>query len=320
MKAGLLVGGALLTALAIAVAVPGAHAQNKRRDRGNWDDGRKHYSFNTRTPDGGPVTSCSQVEVTVRDGEMARDEEVQTIPASAQGVNVTGGRNGPVYVSGSDRTDYQVSLCKFTAGETADEARARLADLSLNVQNDRVTVNSPNDSDNATMTYVIVEAPRDAKLNVQATNGPLSIRTISGHLVARALNGPLSVSEVSGDIDIQATNGPLSLNQAAGRVRVNAQNGPMSLNLSGTEWQGAGLEASAQNGPMSLNLPEGYRSGVLVDISSNSPFHCSYSACRGAQRNWDDRGRTLRFGEQQGNPIVRVTASNGPVSIGSERD
>ena len=317
MKAGFLVTGAtLLACVAVVVAVPSA--QSKRR---NWDDdGRKHYNFNTRTTDHGPITSCSQVEVTLRDGELARDEEVLNIPASQQGVQVTGGKNGPVYVSGSDRADYQVSLCKFTAGDSDAEARTRLADLSLNNDNGRVTVNSPNSNSNAYMTYVIVEAPRNAKLSVDATNGPLSLHSLSGTIVARALNGPLSVHDVSGDVDIKATNGPLSLNQGSGRVRAVAQNGPLSLNLSGTEWQGAGLDASAQNGPLSLALPDGYRSGVLVDISSNSPFNCASSLCRGAQRNWDDQSRQLRFGDTQGNPIVRVTASNGPVSIGAGHD
>jgi hypothetical protein len=313
MKAGLLVvGTALLACVAVVVATPSA--QSKRR---GWDDGRKHYNFNTRTNSDGPVTSCSQVEVTVRDGELARDEEVQNIPASPQGLQVTGGKNGPVYVSGSDRADYQVTLCKFAAGETDADARTRLANMSLNVDNGRVTVNTPSNSDNGYMTYVIVEAPRDARLNVDATNGPLSLHSLSGHIVARALNGPLSAHGLSGEVDIEAKNGPLSLNQASGHMRANAQNGPLSVNLSGTEWKGAGLEAFAQNGPLSLNLPENYRSGVLVDISSNSPFHCDYSACRGARRDWDDRSRTLRFGDTQGTPIVRVSASNGPVSIGS---
>ncbi len=145
------------------------------------------------------------------------------------------------------------------------------------------------------------------------------MRSVSGTIVARTLNGPLSVRGVSGEVDVEATNGPVSLSEGAGHMRVRSQNGPLAVNLSGMDWQGAGLEASAHNGPLSLRLPENYRSGVLVDISSNSPFHCEYPACRDARREWDDRTRTLRFGSDP-RPVVRISAMNGPVSIGTGHD
>jgi hypothetical protein len=307
----------MLACGAVAFATPGAQERQRRSQR-DWDDRGKNYSFNINTSrDGQPVTSCSQVEATVRNGELARDEEVQNVPASPQVLQVSGAKNGPVYVTGSDRADYQITLCKFVAADTADEARARLANLSLSVQNGRVGVNGP--SENGYMAYVIVEAPRQANLSVDVLNGPLDLRSVSGHIVARTVNGPLSMHGCSGEIDVQAANGPVSLSEGAGHMRVNAQNGPLTVNLSGIDWQGAGLDASAQNGPLYLGLPENYRSGVRVDISSNSPFLCTSSACRSAMRDWDDRSRTLKFGSET-NPIVRVSASNGPVTIGSGKE
>jgi hypothetical protein len=318
MRAGLLVVGAsVLVCVAVAVAVPAAQGRQGRAHR-DWDDRGKNYSFNiTTSRDGQPVTSCSQIDATIRTGELARDEEVQNVPASPQGLQVSGAKNGPVYVTGGDRADYQVTLCKFVAADTADEARAHLADLSLSVQNGRATVTGP--TENGFMAYLIVEAPRDAKLNVDVTNGPLDLRSVSGHIFARTQNGPLSVHGCSGEIDVQATNGPVSLVEGAGHMRVNAQNGPLTVNLSGSDWQGAGLEASAQNGPLYLGVPDNYRSGVLVDISSNSPFNCASSACRNATRNWDDRSRTLKLGSDT-NTTVHVSASNGPVTIGSGKE
>jgi hypothetical protein len=129
----------------------------------------------------------------------------------------------------------------------------------------------------------------------------------------------MSVSQVSGEIDVEATNGPVSLNEGGGHMRVVTQNGPLSVNLSGSDWQGSGLEASTQNGPLHLNVPDNYRSGVLVDITGSGPFSCSNSACRNAQRDWNNDSRRLRFGSDP-NPIVRLTTGNGPVSIGSGKD
>jgi hypothetical protein len=318
MKTGWLVAGSAVLMCGAVVAAAGTSGQDRRnRSHRDWDDG-KNYSFNINTGHRDqPVTSCADVEVTVRNGELARDEEVQNVAASAQGLAVSGAKNGPVYVTGGDRNDYQVSLCKFTAADTGDEARAKLANMSLTVANGRVTVNGP--SENGYLAYVIVETPRTARLDVEVTNGPLDLRSLSGHIVARTQNGPLSVREVSGEVDLLAQNGPVSLSEGAGHMRVSARNGPLSVALSGTTWQGAGLEASAQNGPLSLAVPDNYSSGVLVNISPNSPFNCRGSGCQQARRDWDDRSRTLRFGADP-NPIVNVSASNGPVSIATGRD
>jgi hypothetical protein len=318
MKTGWLVAGSVVLACGVVVAAAGSDGQNRRnRSNRDWDDG-KNYNFNINTGHRDqPVTSCSELEATVRNGELARDEEVQTVAAPAQGIAVTGAKNGPVYVTGADRNDYQVTLCKFTAADTGDEARAKLANLSLAVDNGRVTVNGP--SENGYMAYVIVETPRDARLNVEVTNGPLDLRSLSGHIVARTQNGPLSARDVSGEVDLQAQNGPVSLSDGGGHMRVKARNGPLSVALSGMGWQGAGLEASAQNGPLSLAVPENYGSGVLVNISGNAPFACRGPACQQARRDWDDRSRTLRFGADA-NPIVNVSASNGPVSIATGRE
>jgi hypothetical protein len=321
MRAGwLAVSASVFLCGAIVTAATDAGAQRRDRDRSRRDyqDGQR-YGFNIRTPRGGDqvVTSCNDLEVTVRNGEMAMDQEIQNVPASAQALSVSGATNGPVYVSGSDRADYQLTLCKYTAADNGDQARLLLGNVSLKVANGRASVESP--GDDRYLAYLIVEAPRNARLNVDVTNGPLALRSLSGNIVARTLNGPLAVHGVSGEVDVQATNGPVSLADAAGHVRVNAQNGPLSVNLSGTDWQGSGLEALAQNGPLSLAVPENYRSGVQVDISPNSPFSCASAACRNAQRNWDDRSRTLHLGSDP-NPIVHVSAVNGPVSIGSGRE
>jgi hypothetical protein len=318
MRAGwLVVGASVLACGAVVLAGPAGQDRGRNRSsRSSWgNDG--DYNFNVHSPRGGdPVTSCDQLEVTVRNGELARDEEVQNVPAPAQMFAVSGARNGPVVVYGADRADYQLMLCKFTAAETQADAQAKLANLSLTFENGRAGVNGP--GENGYLAYLIVEAPRNAQLSVDVMNGPLDLRSLSGHIVARTVNGPLSMREVSGDVEVQAQNGPVSLSKGGGRMRVTAQNGPLSVALTGTDWQGAGLEAHAHNGPLSLSVPDDYRSGVLVNLSTNGPFSCASSACRGAQRNWDDRSRTLRFGSDP-NPTVQVTADNGPVSIGSGR-
>ncbi len=315
MKAGWLLAGAAVAMCGVGVMAASGTQDRRSRSR-DWDNGRNwNWNINTRT-NGGEVSSCNDIEATVKRGEIARDEEVQNVAASAQVLAVSGHQNGPVYVSGADRNDYQITLCKFAVAETGDDARNKLAEMSLTVGNGRVGVKGP--TDNGYLAYLLVETPREARLSVNTMNGPLTLRSLSGQITARTQNGPLSVTQVSGEVDVQATNGPVSLNEGGGHMRVVTQNGPLSVSLSGTDWQGAGLEASTQNGPLHLDVPDNYRSGVLVDITGGGPFHCSSNACRNAQRDWDDNRRSLRFGTDP-NPIVRVTTGNGPVSIGSSR-
>jgi hypothetical protein len=339
-----LVGGAILGIVACgAIALAGAgvgtgmgtgtgigsvaQTQTKRaKPQRGWDDGDDGgFQLNVRTREDGksgqPVTSCNQIEVTSRRGEVARGEEVQTVPRSAQTLSVMGAKNGPVSVTGTDRSDYQITLCKFAVADTTAEADSRVAELSLSIDNNRVGVNGPSSSSSQNyVSYVIVETPRDARLDVGATNGPLSLNTVNGQITAHALNGPLGVRGCSGDLNIESKNGPVTVTESSGRMKVNAQNGPLALNLSGQDWQGAGLDASAHNGPLSLRLPENYHSGVRVEISPHSPFVCHASACQSATRNWDNDSRTLQFGPPDAT-LVRVSATNGPVSIGtSNRD
>ena len=137
-------------------------------------------------------------------------------------------------------------------------------------------------------------------------------------MVARSENGPISVRDCAGDIDAQAQNGPIEVSGGGGRQRLNTQNGPIEIALSGSTWNGAGLEARAVNGPLELIIPPGYRSGAVVESLGRSPFHCHGDACSQARRSWDDRYKRLEFGE--GPTLVRLSTENGPVSVSSEAD
>jgi hypothetical protein len=60
-----------------------------------------------------------------------------------------------------------------------------------------------------------------------------------------------------------------------------------------------------------LTVPPGYRSGVLVEADGHSPMSCS--GCATARKTWDDDQRRIELGG--GPQIIRLTTSNGPVSV-----
>jgi len=189
--------------------------------------------------------------------------------------------------------------------------------VKLSVNGGAVRVEGPPDRQDWTV-HVIVLAPQDARLDLETRNGPLGVQDVSGRVVARASNGPIGIKGCSGEIRIDAQNGPVDISGTSGDVRAVANNGPLSIHLSGQSWDGVGLQGLANNGPLSLKVPDGYQSGVQVEMSRSSPLQCRAPMCSDAVRLGGEDGGTLRIGSND--PQVRLSAHNGPVSISTSRE
>jgi hypothetical protein len=283
------------------------HAQRNRG--GDWGD---RYEFNIDEPDGVPVTSCDQIEATVKRGFLARGEENVSAAQPADLMRLSGPPNGGLRVRGESRGDYQVKLCKFAAGESQEEAAGRLAQVRLVVKDGVVTTTGP--SDHTWRASVYVQAPENGQISADAHNGPLAVEGISGRLIARSHNGPLAIKNCTGTTDAEAINGPLALSELGGTVKATSQNGPLAIDLAGSAWEGEGLDARANNGPLALHVPESYQSGVQVTLSNHSPLACKAKSCAAAMQQWQEGRGQLLFGGGS-TPVVRVAAVNGPVAI-----
>jgi hypothetical protein len=290
-----------------ATGVLTVHAQ-RGRSGGDWGD---RYEFDIDEPDGGQVTSCDQIEATVKRAFLARGDETVMVAQPSDLLRLSGPPNGGLRVRGEGRSDYQVRLCKFAAGESQQEAAGRLAQVRLVVKDGVVTTTGP--QDNTWRASVYVEAPESGQMSVDAHNGPLSVEGISGRLIARTQNGPLAVKNCTGTIEVEAVNGPLALTDLGGTVKATSQNGPLAINLAGLAWEGEGLDAKANNGPLALHVPESYQSGVAVTLSNHIPLSCRAKSCAQAMQQWQSGRGQLLFGGPT--PVVRVAAMNGPVAI-----
>jgi hypothetical protein len=287
---------------------------------------RSGHSMNVSTNKDGGIDDCRQIRVTIDHEDAVRAEETLTVPSGGTLRLRTGAHSG-IYVQGGDARDFSVTACKAAANEQD------LGRVSVSFEGGNLALRGPEDRE--WIVYLIVRAPRAASLDLEVTNGPLSVHGISGAVTARtengplsfrdssgsikaeAKNGPISLKDCTGTVDAQAINGPVSVSGSGGDTNVQTQNGPISVRLSGTRWDGR-LEAHASNGPLSLSLPEGYRSGVRVESSGRSPFQCRARACAEARKNWDEDSRRVEFGDSA-SPVVRLSTVNGPVSIRSDR-
>ena len=113
----------------------------------------------------------------------------------------------------------------------------------------------------------------------------------------------------SGRMELTARYGPLSLDGVGGVVRARARNGPLSVYLTGSRWEGAGLDAETTNGPATLSIPSRY-SARLETGTTNGPMVIDYPM---TLQGRIDRHITTTIGD--GGAPVRVITTNGPLRV-----
>jgi hypothetical protein len=251
------------------------------------------------------VRTCADLQVTF-DGRPAVTAVDQLTAPATQRLTVHAARSGGVYVYGGSRSDFAISACKAAAPSRGASA---LDQVRVGVRGGTLEASGP--SGDGWIVYFIVDAPTKADIDLDATNGPISIARMAGTTTARAQNGPIKLLDVSGRATASTQNGPIDYEGGSGTIELTAQNGPVAVRLAGGKWATGTLTASAQNGPVKLDAPRGFGSGVRVRSSQHSPWNCQ--GCGDQRRTWDDNSRSVEFGS--GPVAVTLSTVNGPVAV-----
>ncbi len=127
---------------------------------------------------------------------------------------------------------------------------------------------------------------------------------------AESTNGPLSATDIAGHLDLRTENGPISLEDLGGTVNARTENGPLEVNLSGSRWDGTGLDAETENGPVEMNIPSNY-SAHLETGTVNGPMSIGFPIT--VEGRLDVKRLSLDIGG--GGPTVRAVTTNGPVTV-----
>jgi DUF4097 and DUF4098 domain-containing protein YvlB len=277
-------------------------AQNRRTGRFDGVDVNRN----------GPVTNCGDIRVSYSRRPAVTEETETTVPASQISTLRAQLTNNGIHVNGWDRNEYSIKTCKAVPYDDPNPS-STLREITTSISNGEITLRGPNDRE--WMANLIVMVPRLSSIDLHTSNGPMELRDLAGNIQLNASNGPISLDNVGGFVQATTANGPMSLKNASGDQRLTATNGPISVTLSGNEWVGPGLEASTRNGPMALSFPEAYGSAIQIQTSDRAPISCKASACNGATRSLGSPS-VIRIGN--GNPVVRLSTVNGPVSIQSK--
>lgn len=283
---------------------------------------------NVSVDDGGPVRRCSDLRVRFGNRDAVRAEERISAPAVRGALTLRLPESSGAWVRGADRRDYAVLACK------AAESAEALARVTVSMEGADLRASGPDDA--SWVVHFVIDAPRDGALDLEGSNGPIQVEEIAGRVKARASNGPLgfrhctgsieaiadngpiAIEGSSGDVRARASNGPISISGNGGTVRADTENGPITVELLGDSWKSGNLEARAVNGPLTLSIPTGYRTATRVESAGHGPVHCRAEACGAARKTWADTdSRRIDFGD--GNPEIRLSTVNGPVSVEDAR-
>lgn len=277
---------------------------------------RHHHGVNIHGSHG-PIAGCSDLHIEFDDHDaVVRSEEHTLTKAQAPVLKVQPHANGGTQVVGWDNANYSVTACK--AVEAGNDAERMLSQIGMRIENGTVSTYGPSGEDQDWTVYLLIRAPKSAAIELETTNGPISLYDVDGKLTAHANNGPISLHNVSGDADVTAQNGPISMEGSRGNIRIKTQNGPISVDLQGTSWNGEGLTADAQNGPVTLRVPSGFQSSFVVESTNHAPMSCHASICDSARKTWDDEHRRIEYGSSPA--VVHLSTVNGPVSVEDGRD
>ncbi len=233
------------------------------------------------------------------DDDYGRDEvvcEVRPVPVETTGrLAIDGGQNGGASVRGEERSTVSATARVQVWGDSPADARERAERIRIVSSGDELRADGPAGGGWSVSFNVLV--PRAYDLRLEANNGPVSVRGVSG------------------DIELSTSNGPVDLEDAGGDVRARTRNGPLNVRLSGTRWAGAGLDAETRNGPVHLEIPQDF-DAELETGTRNGPFRTEIPLRVTLEGDLGPgSAREIRTRLGAGGPLVRAVTTNGPVVI-----
>ena len=162
-----------------------------------------------------------------------------------------------------------------------------------------------------------VEAWGDVKLTdvkVNAASARVSAegpRALMGRNMGWSVSFEVFVPERT-DLTLRTVNGGISVAGVRGDLRAKTTNGGINLALAGRGWDGESCELTTTNGGVTVEAPANY-AARFVAKTTNGGMKADIPNARVEKGRW--AGSTLEAVSGGGGPEVRVTTTNGGVTI-----
>lgn len=230
-----------------------------------------------RNQDDDRDTFCEVREFTLRPGDVAAQTS-----------------NGSIRVTGERRTDVLVRALVMTYARS--DARAREIAKAITIRESGT---------------IKADGPRSA--NREGWHVSFRIQTPEQtNLDLTSSNGSLAATDIRGRLQLHTSNGSIRLANTGGNVTAGTSNGSVNATLSGTKWDGEGLDISTSNGSVRVTMPENYNAR-LVAGTTNGSINVDFPIT--VQGRIGGRNRNIDTTIGSGGPAIRVRTSNGSVSV-----
>ncbi|MEO7458303.1 MAG: hypothetical protein ABIY52_18740 [Gemmatimonadaceae bacterium] len=227
--------------------------------------------------------------------DRGRACEIRAVPVRLAGrmLEIDGRDNGGIRVVGWEGDSVRVTARVQANARTDGAANDLLKEVRITADGRRIAAEGARSygrNESWAVSYVVY-VPRRFDLRLDAHNGGVGVTGVTGRLELTTENGSVSLDEVGGD------------------VRARTQNGSVNVELSGSKWDGRGLDAETQNGSVRLGIPAAYAATVetgTINGRMNTDFPVTLQGRIGRQMTLPLNG---------GGAPIRVETINGSVSL-----
>lgn len=226
-----------------------------------------------------------------------RDLREKTI-SKASSLTVDGGQNGGISIKGENRSDILVRACVRTWANTDAEARKIADRIKINTASRVYAANTPKSGWSVSFQILV---PKSTGLNLSAHNGGIKIQSVRGNLQFKTFNGGIKLEGV------------------AGNVKGVTQNGGVKVKLSGSSWQGQGLDVETQNGGVKISMSKNYRANIETG-TVNGGFKSDFSELKAKRKNRWNRPKRVSASLNGGGAKIRIVTTNGGIKISADEE
>ena len=230
-----------------------------------------------------------------RDDDRGRACEVRQVPVRLTGrtIEVDGLQNGSIRVRGWEGDSVRVTARLQANAGSDEDARSLLKEIRIVADGRRVRAEGPSEwrSREGWSAGYVVWVPRRFDLSLDATNGSLGVEGVVGKLNLRTTNGSVALTDVGGE------------------VHARTQNGSLNVQLTGSGWEGSGLDAETQNGSVRLMVPERF-AAQLETGTVNGSIHTDFPITVQGRIS-----RRMSLPLNGGGKTIRALTTNGTVRI-----
>ena len=204
---------------------------------------------------------------------LARLDTLHLSRADVPALTVTADPANGVAVASGDSSDWSLRFCAQGEGETEDEARERLHEISMVRVGGTVSLTAPHllksERTPAGRGYLVVDAPPDAPVVIHAWYAAVQIRDLKGLVRVTAAHGRATILDTTGHVDAVAH--VVDFAGSTGRVTLSAE-AEINMKLFSARFDGT-LLAWAQRSVRML-VPSGFLTPFQAIVSQREVFVC----------------------------------------------